>query len=45
MEDSIQDDPSGKIAPLLNFGKLMNEGAKNNEKKKKKIRIIILLKK
>ncbi|MBE6599570.1 MAG: ATP-dependent Clp protease ATP-binding subunit, partial [Ruminococcaceae bacterium] len=29
------EDPNGKIAPLLNFAKLMNEGAKNNEKKKK----------
>ncbi len=29
------DDMSGKIAPLLNFGKLMNEGAKNGEQKKK----------
>jgi len=30
------DDTSGKIAPLLNFAKLMNEGAKNSEKEKKK---------
>ncbi len=29
------EDASGKIAPLLNFAKLMNEGAKNGEKKKK----------
>ncbi len=30
------DDPSGKIAPLFNFGKLMNEGAKNADRTEKK---------
>jgi len=33
--DGMPDDMSGKIAPLLNFGKLMNEGAKNSDQKKK----------
>ncbi len=33
--DDAPDDAIGKIAPLLNFGKLMKEGAKNNEKAKK----------
>ncbi|MBE6598079.1 MAG: ATP-dependent Clp protease ATP-binding subunit [Ruminococcaceae bacterium] len=32
--DGMPDDAMGKIAPLLNFGKLMNEGEKNNERKK-----------
>ena len=36
MPEAPDGDMAGKIAPLLNFGKLMNEGAKNSEKKKKK---------
>ncbi len=32
--DGMPDDSLGKIAPLLNFGKLMSEGEKNRDRKK-----------